>query len=32
LADIGLAHARLESPNNGLQGKIVIAVEPSLIP
>ncbi|WP_242210134.1 MULTISPECIES: zinc-dependent alcohol dehydrogenase family protein [unclassified Pseudomonas] len=29
LADIGLAHARLESPNNGLQGKIAIAVEPS---
>jgi NADPH2:quinone reductase len=32
LADLGLAHARLESRNNGLQGKIVIAVEPSLIP
>ncbi len=32
LADIGLAHARLESPNNGLQGKVVIAIEPSLIP
>ena len=32
LADLGLAHARLESPNNGLQGKIVIAVESSLIP
>lgn len=32
LADIGLAHARLESPNNGVQGKIAIAVEPSLIP
>ncbi|AZF16106.1 MULTISPECIES: zinc-dependent alcohol dehydrogenase family protein [unclassified Pseudomonas] len=31
LADIGLAHARLESPENGLQGKIAIAVEPSLI-
>jgi NADPH2:quinone reductase len=31
LADIGLAHARLESPNNGLRGKIAIAVEPSLI-
>jgi len=31
LADIGLAHARLESPNNGLQGKIAIAIEPSLI-
>lgn len=26
LSDIGLAHARLESPNNGLQGKIAIAV------
>ena len=32
LADIPLAHARLESPNNGLQGKIAIAVEPSLLP
>ncbi|MFJ3522598.1 zinc-dependent alcohol dehydrogenase family protein [Pseudomonas sp. NPDC090203] len=32
LADIALAHARLESPNNGLRGKIAIAVEPSLIP
>ncbi len=31
LADIALAHARLESPSNGLQGKIAIAVEPSLI-
>jgi len=31
LADLGAAHARLESPNNGLRGKIVIAVEPSLI-
>jgi NADPH2:quinone reductase len=31
LADLALAHARLESPNNGIQGKIVIAVEPSLI-
>ena len=31
LADLGLAHARLESRNNGLQGKIVIAVEPSLL-
>ncbi len=29
LADIALAHARLESPNNGLQGKIAIAVEPN---
>ncbi|WP_454669751.1 zinc-dependent alcohol dehydrogenase family protein [Achromobacter kerstersii] len=28
LADIPSAHARLESPNNGLQGKIAIAVEP----
>jgi NADPH2:quinone reductase len=32
LADLGLAHARLQTPNNGLQGKIVIAIEPSLIP
>ncbi|OAB54251.1 zinc-dependent alcohol dehydrogenase family protein [Pseudomonas thivervalensis] len=31
LADIALAHARLESLNNGVQGKIAIAVEPSLI-
>ncbi|RON74054.1 NADPH:quinone oxidoreductase [Pseudomonas fluorescens] len=31
LADIPLAHARLESANNGLMGKIAIAVEPSLI-
>jgi NADPH2:quinone reductase len=31
LADLGLAHARLESPNNGIRGKIAIAVEPSLI-
>lgn len=31
LADIPLAHARLESGNNGLLGKIAIAVEPSLI-
>lgn len=29
LADLPLAHARLESPNNGLQGKIAIAVAPS---
>lgn len=29
LADIPLAHARLETPNNGVQGKIAIAVEPS---
>lgn len=26
LADMSLAHARLESPNNGVQGKIAIAV------
>lgn len=32
LAELAHAHARLESPNNGLQGKIAIAVEPSLIP
>lgn len=31
LADIPLAHARLESPNNGIQGKIAIAIENSLI-
>ena len=31
LADIPLAHARLESGNNGLLGKIAIAVEPALI-
>ncbi len=29
LADLSLAHARLETPNNGVRGKIVIAVEPS---
>jgi len=29
LADIGLAHTRLETPNNGVQGKIAIAVAPS---
>jgi NADPH:quinone reductase-like Zn-dependent oxidoreductase len=29
LADIGLAHALLETPNNGVQGKIAIAVAPS---
>ncbi|SHM37933.1 NADPH:quinone reductase [Duganella sacchari] len=29
LADIPLAHARLESANNGLQGKIAIAVVPA---
>ena len=28
LADISAAHARLESPNNGLRGKIAIAVAP----
>lgn len=28
LADIALAHARLEAPNNGIQGKIAIAVAP----
>lgn len=28
LDDIALAHALLESPNNGLRGKIAIAVEP----
>ena len=32
LADIPSAHALLESPNNGLRGKIAIAVEPSLYP
>lgn len=31
LADIAQAHARLESPNNGVRGKIAIAVEPLLI-
>lgn len=30
LADIPLAHARLESPNNGIQGKIAIAVDRGL--
>lgn len=29
LADIPLAHARLETPNNGVRGKIAIAVDPS---
>lgn len=29
LADLALAHTRLESPNNGLRGKIAIAVVPS---
>ncbi|TKA90109.1 NADPH:quinone oxidoreductase, partial [Halopseudomonas bauzanensis] len=28
LADIALAHALLETPNNGLRGKIAIAVVP----
>ncbi|OCT34460.1 zinc-dependent alcohol dehydrogenase family protein [Pseudomonas putida] len=32
LAEIPHAHARLESPNNGLQGKIAIAVVPNSIP
>lgn len=31
LADIPLAHTRLETPNNGVQGKIAIAVVPSII-
>lgn len=29
LADLPLAHALLETPNNGVRGKIAIAVEPS---
>ena len=29
LAEIPLAHARLETPHNGVRGKIAIAVEPS---
>jgi NADPH2:quinone reductase len=32
LADISLAHARLETPNNGVRGKIAIAVDPSADP
>ena len=32
LADIPLAHARLQSPDNGLRGKIAIAVDARLIP
>ncbi|MDH1630499.1 zinc-dependent alcohol dehydrogenase family protein [Pseudomonas mosselii] len=32
LADVALAHARLQSPNNGLQGKIAIAVVPAAAP
>jgi NADPH2:quinone reductase len=31
LADIPLAHTQLESPNNGVQGKIAIAVDRQLI-
>lgn len=31
LADIPLAHSRLESQNNGIRGKIAIAVEPQLL-
>ncbi|MBU1619952.1 MAG: zinc-dependent alcohol dehydrogenase family protein [Gammaproteobacteria bacterium] len=31
LEDIPLAHALLETPNNGLKGKIAIAVDPTLI-
>lgn len=31
LKDIPLAHALLEAPNNGLQGKIAIAVDPKLL-
>lgn len=31
LADLAQAHARLESPNNGLKGKIAIAVDPSAL-
>ncbi len=30
LADLPLAHALLEKPNNGLRGKIAIAVDPSV--
>jgi len=32
LADIPLAHALLETPNNGLRGKIAIAVVPEALP
>jgi len=32
LAEIPLAHARLETPNNGVRGKIAIAVGPSAHP
>lgn len=31
LAEIPRAHARLENPNNGLKGKIAIAVDPGLV-
>jgi len=31
LADVPRAHALLQSPNNGLRGKIAIAIEPSLL-
>lgn len=31
LVDIPLAHSRLETPNNGVQGKIAIAVRPSIV-
>lgn len=31
LADIPLAHTQLETPNNGLRGKIAIAIDPQLI-
>lgn len=31
LADIPLAHSRLETPNNGVKGKIAIAVRPSIV-
>ena len=31
LADLPLAHSRLESPNNGIQGKIAIAVDRQLM-
>lgn len=30
LADLPLAHALLEKPNNGLRGKIAIAIDPSI--
>ncbi|WP_416409351.1 zinc-dependent alcohol dehydrogenase family protein [Agrobacterium rosae] len=32
LADLSLAHALLETPNNGVRGKIAIAVDPSAEP